>query len=90
MKKIIFGAAVILALGLTGCKREFQKELNNWTYTNPKEDKNARYTVYQNGCEFPVHHLKCVYWSTDDDDSVFETEDGKKIFVNGSSIIVEE
>jgi hypothetical protein len=89
MKKIIFGAAVILALGLTGCTREIQREINNWTYTNPKKE-DARYTVYQNGHEFPVHHLKCIYWSTDDDDSVFEAENGKKIFVNGSSIIVEE
>ena len=89
MKKIIFGAAVIFVLGLTGCNREFQREINNWTYTNPKKE-GARYTVYQNGWEFPEPHLKCIYWSTDDDDSVFETENGKKIFVNGSSIIVEE
>jgi len=87
MKKIIFGAAVILALGLTGCTREFQRQINNITYTDPKKE-GARYTVYQNG--FKLNHLECVYWSTDDDDSVFKTENGKKIFVNGSSIIVEE
>ena len=93
MKKIIFGVAVIFALvlafGLTGYNREFQRGINNWTYTNPKKE-GARYTVYQNGWEFPVHHLKCVYWSTDDDDSVFEAENGKKVYVNGSSIIIEE
>lgn len=89
MKKIIFGAAVIFAIGLTGCTRKLQREINNLSYTNPKKE-GAKYTVYQNGWEFPVHHLKCIYWSTDDDDSVFEAENGKKIFVNGSSIIVEE
>ena len=26
----------------------------------------------------------------DDDDSVFEAENGKKVYVNGSSIIIEE
>ena len=89
MKKIIFGAAVILALGLTGCTREFQRQINNITYTNPVKE-GGKYTVYQNGWELPVYHLECVYWSTDDDDSVFETENEKKIYVNGSSIIVEE
>ena len=87
MKKIIFGAAVILALGLTSCTREFQRYINNFTYTNPIKE-GEKYTVIQNG--FELNHLKCIYWSTDDDDSVFEAENGKKIFVNGSSIIVEE
>lgn len=87
MKKIIFGAAVILTLGLTGCTREIQRHINNLTYTNPVK-QGGKYTVIQNG--FELNHLKCVYWSTDDDDSVFEAENGKKIFVNGSSIIVEE
>lgn len=87
MKKIIFGIAVILTLGLTGCPRNFQKEINNFTYTNPKK-LGKRYTIIQNG--FELHNLKCVYWSVDDDDSVFETEDGKKIYISGSSIIIEE
>lgn len=88
MKKIIFGAAVILALGLTGCTRELQRQINNFTYTNPVKE-GGKYTVIQNGFELG-HHLKCIYWSTDDDDSVFEAENGKKIYVNGSSVIVEE
>ena len=87
MKKIIFGIAVILTVGLTGCTRNFQKEINNFTYTNPKK-LGKRYTIIQNGCE--IHNLKCVYWSVEDDDSVFEAENGKKVFVNGSSIIIEE
>ena len=91
MKKIIFGIAVILTLGLTvgltGCTRNFQREINNFTYTNPKK-LGKRYTIIQNG--FELHNLKCIYWSVDDDDSVFEAEDGKKIYVNGSSIIIEE
>lgn len=87
MKKIIFGATVILALGLTGCTRELQRHINNFTYTNPVKE-GGKYTVIQNG--FELNHLKCIYWSTDDDDSVFEAENGKKIFVNGNSIIVEE
>ena len=45
MKKIIFGIVVILALGLTVCSRKFQRETNNWTYTNSKKE-GARYTVY--------------------------------------------
>ena len=91
MKKIIFGIVVILALalafGLTGYNREFQRETNNCTYTNPKKE-GARYTIIQNGYE--LHNLKYVYWTVDNNDSVFETEDGKKIYVNGSSIIIEE
>lgn len=87
MKKIIFGAAAILVLGLTGCTREFQKQINNFTYTNPVKI-GGTYTVIQNGLE--LKHLKCIYWSVDDDDSVFEAENGKRVFVNGSSIVVEE
>ena len=87
MKKIIFGIAVILTLSLTGCTRKFQREINNWTYTNPKK-LGKRYTIIQNGYE--LHNLKCIYWSVDDDDSAFETESGKKVYVNGSSIIIEE
>lgn len=88
MKKAIFGIAVIFIIGLTVCTRNLQREINNFTYTNPKK-LGKRYTIIiQNGYE--LHNLKCVYWSVDDDDSVFETEDGKKIYVNGSSIIIEE
>lgn len=91
MKKIIFGIAVILTVGLTVgltvCTRNLQREINNFTYTNPKK-LGKRYTIIQNGYE--LHNLKYVYWTVDDDDSVFETEDGKKIYVNGSSIIIEE
>ena len=91
MKRIIFGIAVILAVilavGLTVCTRNLQREINNFTYTNPKK-LGKRYTIIQNGYE--LHNLKYVYWTVDDDDSVFETEDGKKIYVNGSSIIIEE
>lgn len=57
MKRVIFLIAVILTVGLTGCTRNLQREINNFTYTNPKKE-DARYTVYQNGHEFPVHHLK--------------------------------
>ena len=87
MKKAIFWIVVILTVGLTGCTRNLQREINNFTYTNPKK-LGKRYTIIQNGYE--LHNLKCVYWSVDDDDSVFETEDGKKIYINGSSIIIEE
>ena len=87
MKKIIFGIVVILALGLTVCNCEFQREINNFTYTNPKK-LGKRYTIIQNGYE--LHNLKHIYWSVDDDDYVFEAENGKKIYVNGSSIIIEE
>lgn len=91
MKKIIFGIAVILTVGLTVgltvCTRNLQRENNNFTYTNPKK-LGKRYTIIQNGYE--LHNLKYIYWSLDDDDSVFETENGKKIYVNGSSIIIEE
>lgn len=91
MKRVIFWIVVILTVGLTGgltgCTRNLQREINNFTYTNPKK-LGKRYTIIQNGYE--LHNLKCVYWSVDDDDSVFETEDGKKIYINGSSIIIEE
>ena len=87
MKRVIFGIVVILTVGLTGCTRNLQREINNFTYTNPKK-LGKRYTIIQNAYE--LYNLKCVYWSTDDDDSVFETEDEKKIYINGSSIIIEE
>lgn len=91
MKRVIFGIAVILTVGLTVgltvCTRNLQREINNFTYTNPKK-LGKRYTIIQNGYE--LHNLKYVYWTVDDDASVFETEDGKKIYVNGSSIIIEE
>ena len=86
MKRVIFWIVVILTVGLTGCTRNLQREINNFTYTNPKK-LGKRYTIIQNGYE--LHNLKYVYWSVDDD-SVFETEDGKKIYINGSSIIIEE
>ena len=86
MKRVIFWIVVILTVGLTGCTRNLQREINNFTDTNPKK-LGKRYTIIQNGYE--LHNLKYVYWSVDDD-SVFETEGGKKIYINGSSIIIEE
>lgn len=76
----------MLSMLLSGCTRGICKFANNFTYTRPSSEKT--YTVVQNG--FELNNLKCIYWSTDDDDSCFETEDGRKVFVNGSSIIIEE
>lgn len=79
----------LLSLGLTSCSRGIEELYNGVTpsYTNPRR-AGGTYTVYQNTLKF--EHLKCVYWSTEDDDSVFEDANGNLYYVNGSSIIVKE
>lgn len=87
MKKILLVVSALAVLGLTSCTREFESTINNLTYVNPRK-LGGTYTVIQNGTE--INHLECVYWSTEDDDAVFKAKNGKHVFVNGSSIIIEE
>ena len=87
MKKIIFLIGAISCLGFCSCTRGFERVKNNYAYTNPRKEGKV-YTVIQNGTE--INHLRCIYWGTEDDDSIFENSNGKKIWVNGSSIIIEE
>lgn len=87
MKKIISVAIMVFAFGFIGCTREWESTINNFTYTNPKKS-GGTYTIIQNGTE--INHLKCVYWATEDDDSVFEAPNGKLVFVNGSSVVIQE
>lgn len=87
MKKIISVAIMALSFGLIGCTREWETTMNNFTYVNPRK-AGGTYTVIQNGVE--INHLKCVYWATKDDDAVFEAPNGKLVFVNGSSVIIQE
>ena len=87
MKKIISAMVMVLSFGLVGCTRNWESTVNNFTYTNPKK-AGGTYTVIQNSTE--INHLKCVYWATEDDDAVFEAPNGKLVFVNGSSVIIQE
>ena len=89
MKKIfaVLVLGIALLLGLASCTREFESFTNNYTYTNPRK-VGGKYTVIQNG--FELQHLECVYWATEDDDAVFKASNGKLVFVNGSSIIIQE
>lgn len=87
MKKVIFLIGIIACLGLCSCTRKLEAFRNNYAYSNPRQE-NKIYTVIQNGTE--INHLRCIYWGTEDDDSIFENSEGKKIWVNGSSIIIEE
>lgn len=89
MKRVLLLLSVILGLGLTSCSRGVESFYNDFSssYTNPRRS-GGTYTVYQNTLKF--EHLKCVYWSTEDDDSVFKDANGNLYYVNGSSIIVEE
>lgn len=81
MKKILF-----ILLCLTGCGREWEDFKNEWKYSNPCID-GGRYTIVQNG--YKIENTKCLYWATQDDDSIFEKNE-HKIYVNGSSIIIQE
>ena len=87
MKRTLLVIFAVVSFGFIGCTRTWETTVNNWTYTNPKK-VGGKYTVIQNGVE--LNNLKCVYWATEDDDSVFETPNGKLVFVNGSSIVVQE
>lgn len=82
----LFGLLGLLAFGMTGC-RQVEDFVNDFRYTNPRQT-GCTYTVYQNNLKF--EHLKCVYWSTEDDDAIFKDFSGKQYYINGSSIIVEE
>lgn len=88
MKKIIFGLVLVacMTVSMTSCRQVSQFK-NNFKYKSP-DAIGGLWTVEQNGIK--IEHLKCVYWSTEDDDSVFEMQNGKKIFVNGSSVIFQE
>ena len=88
MKKSLFIAITIMAatVALSSCTRGMQGVINNWTYTSPSQI-GGTWTVIQGSTT--ITGCKCLYWSTDDDDSCF-VKDGKKIFVNGSSIIIQE
>jgi len=88
MKKIFIALGMFVVCSLTSCTREMETLKNNYTYTNPLREKGSKFTVVQNGVE--IKHLKCIYWSTEDGDSVFVTDNGKKIFVDGSCIVIEE
>lgn len=87
MKRFVLILALVTPC-FFGCNfRNFENFRNNITYTNPRQDE-CTFTVIQNGTE--INHLKCVYWSTEDDDSVFVAKNGKKVYVNGSSLVIEE
>lgn len=87
MKKLLSLSLLLgVSLVLTGCTRGFQSAINNWTYTSPVK-VGGTWTVIQG--DTTITGCRCLYWSTEDDDACFE-KDGKKIFVNGSSIIIEE
>lgn len=86
MKKFFVIGLVVISLITCSCTRNMKSFTNNFTYESPKPK--TLYTVIQNKTK--IEHLRCVYWSTEDDDSIFINQNGKKIFVNGSSIIIEE
>lgn len=87
MKKITFVLIIVCGL-FTSCKlRSIEGIRNNYIYENPRMI-DGTFTVIQNGTQ--IHGLKCIYWSTTDDDSIFVANNGKKVFVNGSSIIIQE
>ena len=78
MKKLIL--LVLVGFCFVGCHLKTMESIrNDYTYDNPRK---------MNGTE--IKHLKCIYWSTSDDDSIFMADNGKRVFVNGSSLIVEE
>lgn len=85
MKKI---AMLLIVVGLifTSCRR-FENTVNNLHYQNPRTI-GGLWTVKQGNIE--INHCKCIYWSTNDDDALFEDSNGKKFFVNGSSMIFQE
>ena len=86
MKKLIL--LVLVGFCFVGCHLKTMESIrNDYTYDNPRK-MNGYFTVIQNGTE--IKHLKCIYWSTSDDDSIFMADNGKRVFVNGSSLIIEE
>lgn len=87
MKKALIVVAVLTVALFSSCTRAYESLKNNYTYTNPVKI-GGTFTIYQNGMKF--EHLKCIYWSTEDDDACFVNEAGKKIFINGSSVIIQE
>ena len=89
MKKLILLVLLVLiGFCFVGCNlRKWETIRNDYTYVNPRK-MDRYFTVIQNGTE--IKHLKCVYWSTTDDDSIFMADNGKMVFVNGSSLIIEE
>lgn len=84
----IFNKILVISvvLMMAGCSREWEDAKNDWKYTTPCME-GGRYTIIQNS--FKIENTKCIYWVTSDDDAIFE-KDGQRIYVNGSSIIVEE
>lgn len=81
MKKLL-----LVCLLLTGCGRGWEDLKNEWKYSNPCKN-GGKYTIIQNN--YKIENTKCIYWATRDDDAIFE-KNGHKIYVNGSSIIIQE
>jgi hypothetical protein len=89
LKKFLIASIIGTSILMTGCTRKLEDTVNNYRYTNPRKVNSGYcWTVIQPGTE--LNHLKCIYWSTNDDDCIFENSSGKKVFVNGTSLIIEE
>ena len=97
MNKIIYGL-IAIAIVLVVCamisvantidvsRSKAKTETSKW-YSNPST-LGRFWVVEQNGIK--IEHVRCIYWSSTNDYSIFETEEGKLIFVNGSSIVYQE
>ena len=85
MKKI-FILVLFSGIMFSSCTRGVRSFANNFTYKNPV-NTGGYWTIIQG--ETKIEHCKCIYWSTEDDDACF-MKDGKQIFVNGSSITLQE
>lgn len=97
MNKIIYGL-IAVAIVLVVCamvsvantidiSRSKVEDVSPKWYSNPSS-LGGFWTVEQNGIK--IEHVRCIYWSSTDGYSVFETEEGKIIFVNGSSVVCQE
>ncbi len=99
MNKIIYGliaVAIVLVvcamisvantIDISRSKAKVEDASPKW-YSNPSS-LGGFWTVEQNGIK--IEHVRCIYWSSTDGYSVFETEEGKIIFVNGSSVVCQE
>lgn len=87
MKKLFLVLLVVLSFIFISCERLKKDWGMNFTYKDP-QTIGGRWTVTSGNKTY--EHLKCTYWGTEDDTSIFEDYDGHIYVFSGTMSAVKE
>lgn len=87
MKKLmVILIAIIVLLSSVSCALERKAWSQAASYKDPQTLGGYWNVTMQTGQAFD--HVKCIYWGTEDDTSVFEMDDGTLICQSGACVCV--